>query len=266
MTTSRGTWPIVVGGCPRSGTSLIRRVLNSHSRIHCGPEVKFFPELAGHRDRDDPLERTRFIASARQLVPDLVLRDVLGAAFVELHERAAALAGKGRWADKNPGNVLFLDEWRRLLGDRWLFVHVVRNPLDTLASMKEVGFRRLPTGLDERIALYRRHFEAGLAFEASAPDRYRRVLYDELVHSPRPILQGLMAWMAEAFEPAQLRFNDFPHGKGLEDPKIASTSEIHAASVGRWREVLADTEAAEVVHATRDLWASVDRDRRWTVG
>ncbi len=34
----RSKWPIVVGGCLRSGTSLVRRLLDSHTRIHCGPE------------------------------------------------------------------------------------------------------------------------------------------------------------------------------------------------------------------------------------
>ena len=49
---SRNTWPIIVGGCHRSGTSLVRRLLNAHSRIYCGPEVKFFRDFFKD-ERDD---------------------------------------------------------------------------------------------------------------------------------------------------------------------------------------------------------------------
>jgi Sulfotransferase family len=136
---ARGAWPIVVGGCFRSGTSLLRRVLDAHSRIHCGPEVKFFRDFYGDYI-SDPLRHLRFFTSAHALVSESELLDVTGATFIALHERAALAAGKMRWADKNPENVLYLEQWQRLLGDAWLVVHMVRNPLDTLASMQEARF------------------------------------------------------------------------------------------------------------------------------
>jgi len=76
----RNTWPIIIGGCHRSGTSLIRRILDSHSRIHCGPEVKFF--RAFYEDCfDDPLRHLRFISSVRVLLPEDDLLEILGQAF-----------------------------------------------------------------------------------------------------------------------------------------------------------------------------------------
>ncbi|MGV8838302.1 sulfotransferase, partial [Cellvibrio sp.] len=43
--------PIIIGGFYRSGTSLVRRLLDSHSKIYCGPEVKFWPDLyADYKD------------------------------------------------------------------------------------------------------------------------------------------------------------------------------------------------------------------------
>src|SRR6266700_7471909 len=97
----RSSWPIVVGGCHRSGTSLVRRLLDSHSRIHCGPEVKFFRDFYGDYF-DDPLDHLRFTRSARSLLGEDELLEVVGRAFVLLHERAAHRAGKQRWADKVP--------------------------------------------------------------------------------------------------------------------------------------------------------------------
>ena len=101
-------------------------------------------------------------------------------------------AGKPRWADKNPENVLYLEQWQRLLGDSWLMIHVVRNPLDTLASIKEVEFPlTIPAGLEARIAFYLRYLEAGLRFGAAHPDRYCRVVYEQVVDKPRPVLDAL---------------------------------------------------------------------------
>jgi hypothetical protein len=258
----RRAWPIVVGGCHRSGTSLIRRILDTHSRIHCGPEVTFFRDFYGDYF-DDRLSHLRFATTARHLVAEIDLLEVLGRAFVELHERAAARAGKPRWADKAPENVLYLAEWERLLGQRWLFVHVVRNPLDTLASMKEVGFPlTLPADLPGRVTLYRRYIEAAWRFATEYPTRCYPLVYEGLAQDPAGSIAELMAWLGEAFEPGQLRFNDVPHAVGLEDPKIATTRAVHRESVNRWRSVLTDDEAEYVRSHTLDLWRAATAGAR----
>jgi Sulfotransferase family len=260
---ARANWPIVVGGCHRSGTSVLRRVLDAHSRIHCGPEVKFFRDFYGDYF-DDPLDHLRFARSARSLLDEDELLDVLGGAFVELHERAARGAGKERWADKVPENVVYTDQWERLLGQDWLFIHVVRNPLDTLTSMTEAGFPlSFPPGLEERIDFYVAYNEAGLRFGDEHPDRYHRVVYEALAARPEGVLAELMTSLGEQLEPEQLAFNDGTHQQGLEDPKVAQTTEVHSTSVHRWPSVLGPDEAALVWSRTRALWARIDPDDRY---
>ncbi len=250
--------PIVVGGCHRSGTSLLRRILDTHSRIHCGPEVLFFRDFYGEYT-EDPLRHLRFATTARALLPEPELFELLGRSFVALHTRAAASAGKPRWADKAPENVLHVADWDLLLGEEWLLLHVARNPLDTLASMHTAPFPlTLPTDNAGRIAFYRRYTEAGLAFGASRPDRYRIVIYEELAQSPEQTVAALMAWLGELFEPAQLAFNEVAHQQGLEDPKIATTSGVHSEGVGRWTEILSTAEAELIWAQTSDLWLRID--------
>ena len=232
----------------------MRRVLNAHSAIHCGPEVKFFRDFFGDYP-DDTLKPFRFLATARAILPEDELLDIAGAAFVAVHERAARLAGKRRWADKAPENVLYLAEWQRILGDDWTFVHIVRHPLDTLASIKEAGFpRTIPADLPGRIALYCRYTQAGLDFASRWPARYCRVIYEDFVSQPEQGIAGLMAQLGEEAEPGQLTFNDSPQQEGLEDPKIGRTTRIHAESLRRWRDILTPDEAESVWDATQDLW------------
>ena len=134
-------------------------------------------------------------------------------------------SGKSRWADKAPENVLYLAAWERLLGHEWLMVQVGRNPLDTIASMREAEFSlTLPRELDD--------------------------------------LTCLMEWLGEPFDGRRLTFNDEPRGEGLEDPKIAATFGVHAASAGCWRSRLAGPEAADVWEATHELWTTVDHELR----
>lgn len=260
---TRQDWPIIVGGCHRSGTSLVRRILNAHSRIHCAPEVKFFRDFFGDYP-SDPLAHARFASSARALLPETELFELLGHAFVELHERAAARAGKARWADKNPENVLYLDAWTRLLGDRWLLLHVLRNPLDTLASIRETPFRLvIPTDLPGRIDHYLRYTEAGLAFGRAHADRYFGVLYERLAEEPEARIEAIMRWAEEQFEPRQLAFNAVPQGQGLEDPKVAVTAGVHGDSVGQWTTILSREDARVIWSRTRATWLRVDPACHW---
>jgi hypothetical protein len=40
----RSVWPIVVGACFSSGMTLVRRILNAHPRVFCGPKTAFFAD------------------------------------------------------------------------------------------------------------------------------------------------------------------------------------------------------------------------------
>lgn len=220
--------------------------------------MKFFRDVYGDF-LDDPLRRYRFARTARDILPDDEVLEVLGQAFMAIHERAARRAGKLRWADKAPENVIYIDQWDKLLGESWLLVHVVRNPLDTLSSMRDANFERIfPPELDQRIAFYRQYTEAGLTFETRHPDRYHRLVYEELVEAPEAVLDRLMTWLGEALEPGQLAFNAGPHQPGLEDPRVDETTRVHGESVARWRDNFTPGEAASVWAATSDLWERID--------
>jgi len=259
--TERREWPIVVGGCHRSGTSLVRRILDAHRRIHCGPELTFFRDFYGEY-RDDRLAHLRFARTARDYVPENDALRILGGAFLELHEHATRRAGKERWADKTPENVLHLDAWERLLGDRFVFVHVVRNPLDTLASMADRFPLTLPPGLEARIDHYLTCTEAGVAYADRHPERSLRVVYERLCADPAGAVEELMRGLGEDADPSQLAFNEQAHDEGLEDPGIAATDGVHGESVGRWRTVLSAAEVENAWARTRTAWTRVDPDHR----
>ena len=148
----------------------------------------------------------------------------------------------------------------RLLGERWLFVHVVREPTDTVASMEGRFPLALPPisrpGGSLPVVL-----EAGLTLEAAQPERAFRVVYEELCARPEETFAALMTWLGEELEPVQLAFNDVAHDEGLEDPDVSCTDRVHADSVGRWRSVFTEAEAELVRARTNEVWARIDRSR-----
>ena len=92
--------PLIIGGCPRSGTTLIRAILDTHPNIACGPESSL---LAG-RAPSEALAMN-FEISADELAQ---LRHAATdhAQLIELfYTRYAGRQGKPRWAEKSPANV-----------------------------------------------------------------------------------------------------------------------------------------------------------------
>jgi len=234
---------------------LLRRLLDSHSRISCGPEIKFFRDFYGDFI-GDPLAHARFLRTVRSLgLTDTECLRILGPAFVACHELAARKLGKPRWADKNPENVLYLDQWRTILPEGFAFVHVVRNPYDALASLKEIRFSKVvPEAFEAKAALYLRYAKAGMKFCEEHPDVSMTIAYEELVRRPQDVLTRLLQRLGESFEPQMLeRFHLAERRPGLEDPHVTKRADVHTESIGRWKSLLTDHEQSAIRHALREL-------------
>ncbi len=236
--------PIIIGGFYRSGTSLVRRLLDSHSRIHCGPEVKFFKDFYGDYLQDD-LHHVRLFRTLSTLgLGEEEMLSIFGRAFVESHELAARKAGKVRWADKNPENVLYLKQWSQLLPGGFVFIQIVRNPLDALASLKEIGFHKaVPAAFSDKVRLLKNFLDAGTLHTEQHPENSLTLCYEDIVREPGVTLEYLFSWLGEIFEPEVLeRFFLPERGDGIEDPKVKMTHDVHDHSIGRWRQDLTPEE------------------------
>jgi hypothetical protein len=237
----RDDWPIIIGGSHRSGTTLLRRLLNGHPDIFCPAEIKFYKDLLGQFP-DDPLAHGRLGSSIRALaLPTETWLDEFGRALCRCYEIAASKAGKARWADKNPENALNVNHWERLLEGRMLFVLVVRHPLDVLASMAEIAMNKvIPIEVAGRAAHVRDYVNAGLNFVDRHSGRSVVVHYERLVTEPRSTLTDLMQLANAEYDEAMISgvLADH-HGEGLEDPKASRHIRIADHNIGRWSRDLA---------------------------
>src|SRR5204863_9372309 len=128
---------IFVGGPPRSGTTLVQKVLCAHPDVAGAGEFDFIPTIVGVRDK-----MRASVRSGR--ISEHTSEDAVDAAFGELVERLllplADRRGRQFLVEKTPHNVLVFSDLASLL-PRARFVLVVRDPRDIVASMLDVGDR-----------------------------------------------------------------------------------------------------------------------------
>lgn len=247
--------PIFIIGAHRSGTSLVRRLFNSHSQIACPPESFFIHHYAG-------MLQDRHVRGGYEAFgyDDAERRRDLARKAASLHEAFRLAGGKRIWADKTPIYTLHLDAIDALFAHRARFVLVLRDPGDIVYSVyrRDWRFNDVEDGFESALAHVKEATDAMLAFEARHPDRCVRIVYSELCERPEPCLSAALEGLGLdlAFEPAMLDFADKDHNFGLEDPVVRGTRSITANS-GAWRGL--DPDRQQRIRDTFGDWAESGR-------
>ena len=181
----------------RSGSTLLRVLLNSHSQIHAPHElhlryvsVKLANTWAERAMREMGLDARR---------AQYVLWDRL------LHRELAG-SGKRLIVDKTPNNVFIADRLRECWPDA-RFIFLLRHPAAIARSRKALR----PQADDEK------NVDVTLRY-CEALERARQtydgptVRYEELAANPEPTMRRLCAFLGVPWEPAMLQYGRFEHG------------------------------------------------------
>ncbi|HXG75590.1 MAG TPA: sulfotransferase [Gaiellaceae bacterium] len=238
------TSPLLVLGVSRSGTTLLRVVLDRSPGLAIPDESFFVPLLARrHRGPVDPaaflddLARLPVLAawglSPAEVAPRLRPGQTTGEAIAAVFEAYAAAQGKPRWGDKTPMYLRHLPLLERLFPEAQ-YVHLVRDGRDAWLS-----FRELPAGTSARTwahptsarafaCLWRTEVEAARALGARVgPSRYLEARYEELVSAPETVVGRICAFADVPFESAMLEYSGAvdvsrkPHQQRLLRPPTA---------------------------------------------
>jgi hypothetical protein len=246
--------PFFVLGAARSGTTMLRLMLNRHSRLAIPFESHFLRQILAELPADralDAREAERFaelVTTERNfrswhLDGEEVRRELKARAPALLSDLVDALyrmeivrSGKPRWGDKTP---MYYVCWRQLMGlfPESRLVHIVRDGRDVDLSLERVGWHG-PTA-SHRARYWQDRVEmAHAAARELGPERNLVIRYEDLVLEARATLELVCDFLREAFEPAMLEFftdaaahicdiDGDVHGKLHRPPR--------PDDVGRWR-------------------------------
>lgn len=217
--------PVFICGMFRSGSTLVEQVLAAHPGIMAGGELDLLPWLV--QGRIGPWPRQVAAASRSELE---------GVGHAYLDAVAARFPGAGCVTDKQPQNFLRIGLIKAIFpGAR--IIHTRRNLPDTCLS---IYFQQLDgqlshaTDLDDIAHYHRQHDRLMAHWRQLFPDSIHTVDYDELVRSPRPVLEALLAFLGLPWDERCLQFK-------AADVQVKTASvwqvreDLHDRSSGRWK-------------------------------
>ena len=217
MTTERsGSRLIFVGGAPRSGTTLVQNMLDSHPQILGGPEFLHLSRIADLRKiLHASISRgwIDMICSKAEL--DEHLRTLIQNLFLPLADRNGARF----YSEKSPMNILAFSELIELFPES-KFIHVVRDPRAIVSSMKRVKQRAVRKGLNipaftrsvsDSVAYVKQCFDSGFSASRRFPGKVMTVVFEDLLKAPEAQTRNMCTFLGVTWDEAMLHPGEQKH-------------------------------------------------------
>ena len=211
--------PFIVG-VPRSGTTLLRLMLDAHPDLAIPPETHFLPKLIRlvqqAAEGEDARARALELITTHRRWPDFgldagELRDRFagegalrpGDAARAFYEAYAAKHGKPRWGEKTPQYLKTLKRIATALPEAH-FIHIIRDGRDVALSLLEVSWG--PKTIDAAAVQWTTQIRRARRKARSVP-HYSEVRYEGLVADPEPIVRRVCSFCDLRFDPAMLDYH-----------------------------------------------------------
>lgn len=261
-----GVPPVFVVGMPRSGTTLLARLLESGASYTALPESHFFARfiwtsvvqrpITGLDAAWDAFARSRRWHLATRFedeeplrrggpVPERYRRVFLGWVQRELAAADVDIADGG-WIENTPAHLEGLPFIRHLFPDARV-IGMVRDPRAVQASIAEVDWNRArPAGNAERWRWYGRTLNN---YTREDPEHIRTITYESLVRHPEQTMNELAHWLGIPFDASALgQIQSTSHGfhASNEPWKRRALQPPDPARIDAWKKVLSDADIARV--------------------
>lgn len=219
--------PVFVVGMPRSGTSLVEQILDSHPDIHGAGELTTLSELLLRLPHGAP-SAANWSAYCESL-------QALGAEYLERVWRPGI---RQRYVvDKMPENYRHVG-LIALMFPTARIIHLSRHPMDTCLSCFVTSFRRGHeysydlTSLGSHYQRYRRimlHWQSVLP-----PGLIHQLRYEDLIDDPKTQIRQLLSYIGVPWDKSCLRFHD--NQRVVRTASFVQVRQnLYARSIGRWR-------------------------------
>lgn len=202
--------PILIGGCGRSGTSILLSILSAHPNIY-GVDVE--TNIFGYQRRFSGVFLNH-VNNYRKLLPYLLENEKILTAT--------------RWCEKTPRNVRFLAEIMAEFRGKFRFVHIIRDGRDVVCSRHPMsGAYHVP------IERWVHDVKAGLKF-MKHPHVFT-LKYEDLVSDFKANVSNLLTLLDEEYCLEVEQFHEFSNVKTHEAFEGGKAERIKTDSIQKWR-------------------------------
>jgi len=270
--------PVIVGA-PRSGTTLLRFMLDSHPDVAIPPETGFLA-LADHFTGVGDELRREFFDALRGFpaeapawkdfdIPDkrfwTALLEIspfsVADGYRAFYRTYAARFGKSRWGDKTPLYCMHLSTIGAVLPEAH-FIHIIRDGRDVALSLRRTWFS--PGQTIEAQADHWCRYVATARKQGALCRRYLEVRFENLVRNSETVLRMVCEFLGLAWSADMLRYYDRTPERLTEhrDRKNVDGSLLvsHAERLRQQASVMLPPQEARV-HAWKQSMSEDERHR-----
>lgn len=223
--------PIFVVGMPRSGTTLVERMLSCHSKLVSIGEFTEFPRLYSIGLQEQYARDPNRTPTAASLDIDFAK---LGRAYCHA---ARELAGDAPvFIDKLPYNFLYCGYILAAL-PKARIIHLRRDPLDTCYAVYKTlfyGAYSFSYDLDELADYFISYYRHMAHWRDVLPDRILDVSYEALAREPEVEMQKVVDWCELPWEASVLEFHQRDEAS-MTASAMQVRRPVYTDSIGSWR-------------------------------
>jgi len=225
--------PIFIVGLPRTGTTLVERIIGSHSQVQAAGELPALSQAIS--TAMNPLTGGA-ARSFREFAANLRFLGAEPIALQYLELTRPQRGSRARLADKQPTNFFYCALILRAF-PRANIVHVTRRPLAACYAIYKTRFDAgfpFAYDLDELADFYAGYRRLMAHWHRVLPGRILDVAYEDIVGAQEATTRRLLEYLELPFEPACLDFHLSPEATTNRASSLQVRQPLYDTSVSQW--------------------------------
>jgi len=225
--------PIFIVGFPRTGTTLVERILGSHSEVYAAGELNNFAENLNRQifalDEKKPANRQQYVAAATRINFEQLGGDYISSTRPHTGNTA-------RFIDKLPLNFLYCGLILKAMPNARI-IHLTRHPMDTCFAVYKTLFKQAyPFSYDlKELGHYFLAYRKLMShWHTCMPGKVLDVSYEKLTTNLESESRRLISFCGLEWEDACLEFH-MNSAPSMTASLAQVRQPVYTTSVGRWR-------------------------------
>ncbi|MBN1354530.1 MAG: sulfotransferase [Candidatus Omnitrophica bacterium] len=252
--------PVFIVGSGRSGTTLLKDLMNSNSDIKFPPESHFLLEF--YKLFGDPRNEKEAVGLMRHIRRHyrykrfgLDIKDAEIKGFRKynslidyIYTRFSCKYKAKRWGEKTPYYMNYLEDIKSLFPSA-KFIHIIRDGRDMALSVIATAWG--PNNVYTAAKYWKEYVEAGIKARDKLKESYMEVKYEDLLENPESVLRKITSFTGLTYSPDMLKLTSLKEDGyiantrnffGRNTSHRASDKKIVKRNTGNWKKKMKESD------------------------